>query len=60
MSRPPEIPDDWGHCLMCGQWFPFEQLTNMHAVSYECLTCAEETERILHDDDWWAKNGPKE
>ena len=60
MSKPEGVPDDWGRCLICGEWCPFEQLTNCHAASYECLTCAEETDRILLDDEWWKKNGPKE
>lgn len=60
MSEPTELPDDWGMCLICRKAFPFEQLTNRHAASYECLKCAEETDRILVDDEWWAKNGPKE
>lgn len=58
MSELPEGHAGW--CVICGKSFPAEQLTNAHACSYECLGCAEETERILHDDEWWRVNGPTE
>lgn len=54
------MSDEGARCLICQKWFPWAELTNMHAASYECLACAEETERILLDDEWWKKNGPKE
>lgn len=61
MSKPEGIPDDWGLCLICQEWFPFEQLTNCHGASYECLVCAAYTEFLLTGAaEWWAKNGPKD
>lgn len=32
----------------------------LYACSYLCFACADETDRIMNDDEWWAKNGPKE
>lgn len=46
-------------CIICRHRFEAHEVTNMHACSYECFACAEETERILFDDEWWAKNGPR-
>ena len=54
------MSDDAAHCIICGKLFPYAELTNGHGASYECIPCFEETERILLDDDWWAKNGPKD
>ena len=47
-------------CLICRKLVPFWEVTNRHAASWECLDCADETDRILNDDEWWRVNGPKE
>lgn len=40
-------------CIVCGKLVAFWEVTNRHAASWECLDCADMTDAILLDDEWW-------